>query len=152
MYVTRIRAVLAVFAAGLTTILLVAVGSAGAASNATGADRFEAFGDGSVGSVQATPLGVSGAPQTYVVQLKDDPVALVQANQGRKLSPDEKKAVKDQLKGKQDALAGAISGAGGTVLADYQFAYNGIKVRIVPARRTTLAKLPDVVGVRRSRR
>jgi minor extracellular serine protease Vpr len=147
-YVTRIRAVLAVLAAGLTAILLVAVGSAGAASNATGAARFEEFGDGSVGSVQWTPLGVSGAQQTLVVQLKDDPVALVQANQGRKLSPDEKKAVKDQLKGKQDALAGAISGLGGTVLADYQFAYNGIKVRIDPRKADDLAKLPGVVGVR----
>ena len=66
------------------------------------------------------PLGVRPQAVTVVVELSGDPVAVQQANAGRKLSKSEKNAIKAQLKGPQNALRGQIAGLGGTVLADYQ--------------------------------
>ena len=45
-------------------------------------------------------------------------------------------------------MHGNIQGAGGTVLASYQAAYNGIKVRIARDKVESLASLPGVLAVR----
>jgi len=95
-----------------------------------------------------TPLGVSKAPVTVVVQLAGDSVAVHQGNAGRKLDRDEKERIKGQLKNQQDDLRGSIESLGGTVIANYQAAYNGIKVRIAHDRAKELAALPGVVAVR----
>src|SRR5438034_6276013 len=49
-----------------------------------------------------TPLGVSKAPVTVVVQLAGDSVAEQQANAGRRLDRDEKERIKGQLKSQHD--------------------------------------------------
>ena len=144
----KIRAMLGLALAGLTVLLLAVVGSAGASLSGSGPARFEVAGDGMVTSTALTPLGVSGAQTTVVVQLAGDPVAVVEANSGRKLRAEEKKAVKDQLKGTQDGLSAAIAAAGGKVLGTYQYAYNGIKVQINPRKTAELEKLQGVVAVR----
>jgi minor extracellular serine protease Vpr len=95
-----------------------------------------------------TPLGISRAPVTVVVQLAGDSVAVQQANAGRKLSREEKDWIKGQLKGHQDGLRGSIESRGGSVVAAYQTAYNGIKVRIARDRVKELASLPGVIAVR----
>jgi subtilisin family serine protease len=95
-----------------------------------------------------TPLGVSKAPVTVVVQLAGDSVAEQQGNAGRKLDRSEKDRIKGQLKSQQDGLRGSIESLGGTVVASYQAAYNGIKVRIARDRARELAALPGVVAVR----
>jgi minor extracellular serine protease Vpr len=95
-----------------------------------------------------TPLGVSKAPVTVVVQLAGDSVAEQQGNAGRKLDRNEKDRIKGQLKSQQDGLRGSIESLGGTVVAHYQAAYNGIKVRIAHDRAKELAALPGVVAVR----
>jgi subtilisin family serine protease len=95
-----------------------------------------------------TPLGLSRAPVTVVVQLAGDSVAEQQSNAGRKLDRDEKDRIKGQLKSQQDGLRGSIEGLGGTIIANYQAAYNGIKVRIAGDRARELAALPGVVAVR----
>jgi len=95
-----------------------------------------------------TPMGLRDGATTVVVQLAGDPVAVVQGNAGRKLSKSEKQAVKGQLKAKQDDIRGAIQQLGGTVLADYQSAYNGLKVRIDRSKAGELTKLAGVVAVR----
>src|SRR6267143_221471 len=95
-----------------------------------------------------TPLGVSNAPVTVVVQLPGDSVAEQQGNAGRKLDRSEKDRIKGSLKSQQDGLRGSIESLGGTVVAHYQAAYNGVKVRIAHDRVNELAALPGVVAVR----
>ena len=124
----------------LTALLLVASGSAAPAPES--ADT-----EGLVGPVW-TPVGLRGGETTVVLQLSGDPVALVQAEKGRKLSKSEKQAVRIQLKAAQDGLRGGIAKLGGTVLAEYQFAYNGIKVRVDRSKLADLAALPGVTAVR----
>ena len=124
----------------LSALLLVASGSAAPAPES--ADT-----EGLVGPVW-TPVGLRGGETTVVLQLSGDPVALVQAAKGRKLSKGEKQAVKSQLKATQDGLRGGIARLGGAVLADYQVAYNGIKVRVDRSKLADLAELPGVTAVR----
>src|SRR6266850_3125225 len=95
-----------------------------------------------------TPLGVSKAPVTVVVQLAGDSVAEQQGYAGRKLERGEKDRIKGQLRSQQDGVRGSIESLGGTVVAHYQAAYNGIKVRIAHDRVKELAALPGVVAVR----
>jgi subtilisin family serine protease len=123
----------------LTGLLLAAGGSAAPTPEASDTS-------GLVGPVW-TPLGLRDGATTVVAQLSGDPVAVVQGAAGRDLEKSEKQAIKSQLKAKQDSLRGAIAGLGGTVLADYQVAYNGIKVRIDRSKLGELAQLPGVTGV-----
>jgi len=95
-----------------------------------------------------TPVGLNTQPVNVVLQLGDDPVAVQQGNAGRKLSKPEKDQIKGKLKGAQDSLRGSITSLGGTVVAQYQVAYNGIKVRIAANKVDQLAALPGVVAVR----
>ena len=95
-----------------------------------------------------TPLGVNQAPVTVVVQLAGDSVAEQQTSAGRKLERDEKDVIKGQLRNQQDGLRGSIESLGGTVVANFQTAYNGIKVRIAHDRAKELAALPGVVAIR----
>ncbi len=95
-----------------------------------------------------TPLGVGKQSVTVVLQLGGDPVAVQQANAGRKLERNERDQIKAQLRASQGALHGNIQGLGGTVLGNYQSAYNGIKVRIAADKIGQLAALPGVVAVR----
>jgi subtilisin family serine protease len=118
-------------------------------SSNSGAVRPEAVSDGaSLVTPVWTPLGVSKAPVTVVVQLAGDSVAEQQANAGRRLDRDEKERIKSQLKSQHDGMRGSIEGLGGTVVANYRAAYNGIKVRIAGDRVKELAALPGVVAVR----
>jgi hypothetical protein len=94
------------------------------------------------------PIGLSRQPVTVVVQLSGDPVAVQQANAGRKLERAEREQIKAQLRGTQGSVHGNIQGLGGTVVANYQAAYNGIKVRIARDKVNQLAALPGVVAVR----
>jgi subtilisin family serine protease len=94
------------------------------------------------------PVGISQQDTTVMLQLPDEPVAVVQGKAGRKLSRAEKDSVKGKLKGKQDALHADITRLGGTVTGKYQAAYNGIKVRIARNKVGDLASLPGVVAVR----
>jgi minor extracellular serine protease Vpr len=95
-----------------------------------------------------TPLGVSKAPVTVVIQLSGEPVALHQERAGRKLDRADKERIKGALKSQQDALRGSIEAMGGRVLAQFQSSYNGIKVRVGRDRVAALASLPGVVAVR----
>src|SRR2546421_2921744 len=71
-----------------------------------------------------TPLGVARQQVTVVVQVSGATVAEQQGDAGRRLSNAEKGGAKAQLRGQQDALRPSIESLGGTVLAQYQAAYN----------------------------
>ena len=73
----------------------------------------------------------------------------MQAAKGRKLSDAEKAAIKTSAEG--DAGRSPRPDRqqlGGTVLADYQVAYNGIKVQVDRSKLDELAALPGVTAVR----
>src|SRR3954471_10855 len=95
-----------------------------------------------------TPLGVSRQEVTVVVQLAGASVAEQQGDAGRRFSDSEKRSAKAALRGQQDGVRAGVEGLGGSVLAQYQAAYNGIKVRISRDRLPQLATLPGVVAVR----
>src|SRR5437763_9308405 len=95
-----------------------------------------------------TPPGVMNKPMTVVLQLSGLSVAEQQGGAGRRLTRAEKDSIKAQLRAQQDALRPSIEALGGAVLANYQSAYNGIKVRIARGQAAALGSLPGVVGVR----
>jgi len=80
----------------VAVLALVSFGVLG--SSNSGAVRPEAVSDGATLVTPVwTPLGVSKAPVTVVVQLAGDSVAEQQANAGRRLDRDEKERIKGQL-------------------------------------------------------
>jgi minor extracellular serine protease Vpr len=117
-------------------------------SNNAGAVRPGPAGDEVTIKPAWTPLGVSNQPVTVVLQLTGASVAEQQGDAGRKFSDSEKRSAKAQLRSQQDPVRAGVEGLGGTVLAQYQAAYNGVKVRIDRARLSQLATLPGVVAVR----
>ena len=94
------------------------------------------------------PQGLSKQPVTVIVEFAGAPVAVKQGQAGRRLSRAEKDAIKGNLKKAQDGVRGRIEGLGGHVLANYQVAYNGTKVRITRDKLSQLRALPGVVAVR----
>ena len=95
-----------------------------------------------------TPMSLRDGLTTVVVQFAGDPVAVVQGKADRELSKSEKAAIKFRLQTNQNSVRGAIQQLGGSVLADYQAAYNGLKVRIDRSKAAELGKLAGVVAVR----
>jgi subtilisin family serine protease len=122
-----------------SSLVIVAAGSA-ARPQASGAEGLI--------QPQWTPLGLRDDKATVVVQLAGDPVTVVEGNSGRSFNRAEKESIKGQLKSKQDALRDDIASLGGAVLADYQVAYNGLKVRVDRSKLNELAALPGVTAVR----
>src|SRR4029079_1621322 len=98
-------------------------------------------------STSFVPRSLSAESTIVVVQLSDKSVAEAQADAGRKLTKAEKDQIKNQLKGNQDSIKPQIHAAGGTVLAHFQSALNGVKVRIPASKVDKLATLPGVIAV-----
>jgi minor extracellular serine protease Vpr len=113
-------------------------------------DRFERSPIRGAVDPEVLPLGVDDARAINVMlELRGDPVAVVESRApNRELSRQQRDAIKRELKGRQDALRGPIAEHGGRVLAQYQAAYNGIKVRIARNAVGDLASLPNVIAVR----
>jgi minor extracellular serine protease Vpr len=88
------------------------------------------------------PAILANKPVTVMLQMKGAPATT------RKVSKAQQVAVAKQLKVSQDAIKGRIAKAGGRVLGQYQYAYNGIKVRIAGRRIAALMALPGVIAVR----
>ncbi|HVN34463.1 MAG TPA: S8 family serine peptidase [Casimicrobiaceae bacterium] len=131
------------------TFAAVAMAVAAMAATTAGAARPEAVADGSRLITPAwMPLGVGNGDVTVVIQLSGDPVTIQQANAGRKLTRPERDQAKSSLRSSQNALNASIASLGGTILANFQVAYNGIKVRIGRDKLAQLATLPGVIGVR----
>ena len=82
-----------------------------------------------------------------MVQVAGDPVTVQDANVSRSMSDDQKTQAKQRLKDQQRPVADQVRALGGTVVNDYQEAYNGVKVRIDESKASQLAAIPNVVGV-----
>lgn len=118
------------------------------ASNALAAKPQAQPGDPATITPVFTPLGVDTRPVDVVVKLAGASVAEQEGNAGRRFSRSEKDNAKQQLKAQQDALRGNVEALGGSVVASYQSAYNGMKVRIARNQLAQLAALPGVVAVK----
>lgn len=96
------------------------------------------------------PASLSDRAIHLVVELSGDPVAVHSRNaknQGSKLTPAQKDALRQQLRGQQSALHGPLANAAATIVGEMQDAYNGIHV-IVPQKNVgQLASLPGVVAL-----
>jgi minor extracellular serine protease Vpr len=96
------------------------------------------------------PASLSNRLVTVMLQFNGDPVAVQDASakeNGQKLTPDQKAAIRAQLKSQQDAAKGGIASAGAQIIGQLQDAYNGVQV-VVPQRNVAqLATLPGVNAV-----
>lgn len=104
----------------------------------------------SAGRLSATLAPKAASPAAKVdvmVQLKADPVAVVEAKAGRALKRAKKNELKASLRKAQRALRSGITAKGGQVVSELQSAYNGMRVRVSAARVAALAALPGVAGV-----
>ena len=96
------------------------------------------------------PASLSNQPVTVMLQFNGDPVAVQDAKakeNGQKLTPDQKAAIRAQLKSQQDAANGGIAAAGAQVVGQLQDAYNGVQVVVSQRNVAQLATLPGVSAV-----
>src|SRR5262245_6129381 len=102
------------------------------------------------GRIQSTflPRSISRPPVIVVVVLAGQSVADVQGAAGRRLTRQEKDAIKLQRRAEQAGIEGAVRASGGEVLGNFQSALNGIKVRIAADRVEQLRSLSGVVDVK----
>jgi len=134
---------------GASAGTLVSVGAAMALFAASGppSRNFAPAGDGGITTTSFVPRSLSAEPTIVVAQLSGKSMAEAQADAGRKLTGSEKSQIKNQLKAIQDGLKPQIQLAGGTVLAQFQSALNGIKVQIPASKLSTLSSLQGVVAL-----
>ena len=99
-------------------------------------------------SSDARPMSVTADGRvTVVVEMKGDPVAVVQADKNRQLTAAERTSIKKDLRKKQDAIAGDLKSRGGRIQGTMQSAYNGIQVSLPAAEVDAVASLAGVVAV-----
>ena len=84
-----------------------------------------------------------------IVQVSGDPVAVVQAEADRELTEQEETQIANELEAKQNAIEPRIQQLGGQVVDDFQYAYNGIRVKIERGRLGDVENLENVVAVHR---
>jgi subtilisin family serine protease len=98
------------------------------------------------------PAGITpyalGAPITVVLELAAAPVASVQAASAARLTQAERDAVASSIAASQDKVIAEVVARGGTVLATFQHAINGVKVSIPAAQFRALQAIPGVVVIR----
>jgi subtilisin family serine protease len=99
--------------------------------------------------VTEVPLGISNEPTTFVVQMSGDPVAVAEADAAAPLTADQKRTRRSELRNRQVPAESRVRQLGGTVLGNYQDAYNGFKIRIPARRAPQVLGIPNVVGLHR---
>ncbi len=141
-------------AAILTTgALLLAVSPVGAHNIVSPSDTegsaMEAFIPGDSFTPANKPFAANpNATTTVILKMAGDSVAEAQKKARANLDDGQRDQVRGDLKSRQDAIEGDIQASGGTVLATYQDAYNGIKVQVPASKVAALATLRNVVAVK----
>src|SRR5262249_7788785 len=100
-------------------------------------------------TIRHQPLGLSDAQTTVMVEVSGAPVTAAEADAPQPFSSSEKQTRKSQLRAQQTPVEQRIRELGGTVVGNYQSAYNGIKVRISARKASALLDIPNVIGVHR---
>lgn len=100
------------------------------------------------------PLGLGTKPVDYIVELSGNPVTVADADNkesgGSGLSASQKQSLRQQLQSAQAPVAQQIQQLGGTILGQFQSAYNGISVRIAADKGSDLEQISGVAHVYRS--
>jgi subtilisin family serine protease len=125
----------------LALLALTAVAGGSAASTP------EELTEGTFVNTDWKPGFLRSGPTNVVVQLAGDPVTVQEDTAARHFGAAEKQAAAAALAARQDAIRPSIEALGGTVVGDYQLAYNGLKVNIDARQLGAVAALPNVVGV-----
>ncbi len=100
------------------------------------------------GTVKAL-VPASQRPQTVVLKMAGDPVAVVRSQApGKQISESVRQAIQQSLRAQQDAITPAIEAAGARVLGKFQHAINGVKVQASAGQIAALSRLPGVVQVK----
>ena len=130
-------------------LLAAATMPAGIAAGVDPAQRFEAAPEIEGGATLNLPRSLAAKDQSVIVvaRLAADPITVVQAKQGRRLTAAEKQQIRASLQGQQAAVLPSIRALGATTLFEFQNSLNGIKVSIPRDKLATLAQLPGVVEV-----
>ncbi|TMG87222.1 MAG: hypothetical protein E6H76_11625, partial [Betaproteobacteria bacterium] len=130
-------------------LLAAATMPAGIAAGVDPAQRFEAAPEIEGGATLNLPRSLAAKDQSVIVvaRLAADPITVVQAKQGRRLSAGEKQQIRASLQGQQAAVRPNIQALGASVLFEFQNSLNGIKVSIARDKLAALAQLPGVVEV-----
>ena len=84
---------------------------------------------------------------TVIVELTEEPVAVVEVKSGKELTDGETEKIRDDLKEDQNTVAKAIEAKGGTVESRMQSAYNGMRVTIDASELPAIKELPGVKDV-----
>jgi minor extracellular serine protease Vpr len=78
-----------------------------------------------------------------------DPVAVVRSRApNRQISDSDRQTIEDGLRAQQQSVVSSVEAGGGKVLATFQHAINGVKVRATPEQIARFATLPGVVAVK----
>jgi minor extracellular serine protease Vpr len=132
---------------GLVSIL--ALGPPAALAQQTGTTRFEALPRTGPITAHRQPLSLQSKERVKVVVTMDaESVAEVRARTvGHVISQQDHEAIHAQVARQHAALEPMIAARGGTVLAHYQDALNGMKIEIARSEIAGLSSLPGVVQV-----
>lgn len=135
-------------AVGAIALLLPSSAALAASPDDDPASRFAASAShGAVdSSFRSAAIGADGRV-TVVIEMTGDPVAVVQAEKGRELTPGERGDVKGKLKKAQDSIRGTITSEGGEIQAQMQSAYNGFQASVPVDQVDAVASPPGVVAV-----
>ncbi len=132
---------------GLTVLAVATPFSTAQAAPAAGADRFTQAPTGAIDSKLVPQSLNRDAKVKVIVELTEDPVSVVEAKQGRELSSAERESVRGRLRSQQQAVKDKARASGGTVLAEMQDAYNGVKAQVKGGEIAALAATAGVKAV-----
>jgi subtilisin family serine protease len=145
--------VTALGAAGLAIGAQSAVSAGGEQADQAAFTRVDLKSLGLSGTFKPAVLA-SDRKATVIVQFSGASVGQRQAEarkQGKTLSKAERAAIRADLAGRQQGVAGKIRDLGGQVLFSYQDAYNGLAARVALKDLATVSSLPGVTAVYPSR-
>lgn len=135
----------------LTGMLIAATPGVAAAAPSDAGSHIEvtkvAAGDGVIDSDVVPGAARSDAKVNVIVQMKADPVSVVDAKSGGKLTGKQKKALRDSLKQSQGDVVRSVRNSGGIVVSQMQSAYNGVHVKVKGSQLGSIAKLPGVAAI-----
>ena len=145
----------AVLLACATAIAVTLVTSAAASvDGAASSPRFERIGEAQVLSGFKPASIDANRTSSVIVEVSGATVADHEAEarkRGQKLSNAEKQRIRQELQQRQQGVKERIRAAGGTVLFDYQDAYNGVAAKIAAKDLAAVASAPNVVAIHPSR-
>lgn len=101
------------------------------------------------GSLKITATPRFQQPTTVVLELEGEPVAVARSKApGKRLEAAAREQIVSELSARQERVAQTVEAMGGQVLARFQHAINGVKVKATPEQIAQMAMLPGVVAVK----